>query len=178
MCMYVQTPQPITQSPEPNTDIISCVNVTPTTDNSPTALITPCSASTSVCSDFSSASHSTQQIPDHWRPEVESCLKDEMLTPSARNEIIRTLVSQLFSRANKPSRGMCEEYARKLILRYPFLKDDMGNGYVSYEVCRYMFDPMHLNPWPGIDMEVIKPLRIGTCLKFHVWFPIAPINPC
>jgi len=71
-------------------------------------------------------------IPDHWHPEIESCLREECLTDSARNEMVRTLVNQLFARSSKPTRTQCEDLSRKLILKYPFLKDDMGNGYVSY----------------------------------------------
>ena len=40
-------------------------------------------------------------------------------------------MNQLFARASKPTRFQCEDLARKLILKYPFVKDDMGNGYVS-----------------------------------------------
>ena len=65
-------------------------------------------------------------IPDHWRPEIESCLKEECLTDSARNEIVRSLVNQLFARASKPMSSQCEELARKLIVKHPFVKDNMG----------------------------------------------------
>ena len=54
------------------------------------------------------------------------------MTDSARNEIVRSLVNQLSTRASKPTRSQCEKFARKLILKYPFVKDDMGNGYVSF----------------------------------------------
>lgn len=70
-------------------------------------------------------------IPDHWRPEVEQCIADNCFTDSARNEVVRTLVNQLFCRSSKPTRQECEKMARKLILAYPFAKDDLGNGYVS-----------------------------------------------
>ena len=33
---------------------------------------------------------------------------------------------------NKPTTSLCDEMARKLILKYPFVKDDLGNGYVSF----------------------------------------------
>lgn len=71
------------------------------------------------------------RIPDHWRPEIEQCIEDQRLTDSARNDMVRSLVNQLFTRSNKPTRSQCESLARKLILRYPFLKDDLGNRYVS-----------------------------------------------
>ena len=45
--------------------------------------------------------------------------------------MVRSLVTQLFAKADKPTRFQCECLARRLILRYPFLKDDLGNGYVS-----------------------------------------------
>lgn len=70
-------------------------------------------------------------IPGHWRPEVEGCIKKQGLSDSARSEIVRVLVTQLFVHSRKPSRVDCEQLARKLILKYPFMKDDMGNGYVS-----------------------------------------------
>lgn len=71
------------------------------------------------------------EVPSHWRPEVEECIKISCLSPSARSEVVRVLVTQLFARSRKPSRVDCEVHARKLILKYPFMKDDMGNGYVS-----------------------------------------------
>jgi hypothetical protein len=69
-------------------------------------------------------------IPEHWRPEVEQCIEEKIITERARNEIIRTLVNLMFTRSRKPSRYECDSLARKLILAYPFLKDDLGNGYV------------------------------------------------
>ena len=70
-------------------------------------------------------------IPDHWQPEVESRILSKHLTDNARAEIKRTLVNQLFARSSKPDRSDCEQIARKLILMYPFMNDDLGNGYVS-----------------------------------------------
>ena len=70
-------------------------------------------------------------IPSYWRPEVEECLRNKALTTNARNEIVRTVVNQLISRNSKPTRIDCEQLARKLILKYPFMKDKMGCGYVS-----------------------------------------------
>lgn len=78
-------------------------------------------------------------IPDHWRPEIEICLREQCLTDGARNEMVRSLVTQLFARASKPTRFQCEDLARKLILKYPFVKDDMGNGYVSVSHVIYRF---------------------------------------
>ncbi len=83
-------------------------------------------------------SHDSVDVPNHWRPEVEECIKTCCLSDSARSEIVRVLVTQLFARSRKPSRVDCEHHARKLILKYPFMKDDMGYGYVSdLQVCSF-----------------------------------------
>ena len=75
-------------------------------------------------------------IPDHWRSEIELCIEDKCFTDSARNQVVRTLVNQLFAKSSKPTRSDCEKVARKLILVYPFARDNLGNGYVSiYHAC-------------------------------------------
>ena len=70
-------------------------------------------------------------ISQHWWPEVEQCIKDKILSERARNEIIRTMVNLSFTRSRKPCRYDCGSLTRKLILVYPFMIDDLGNGYVS-----------------------------------------------
>ena len=73
-------------------------------------------------------------IPNHWRPEIEQNIQDQALSDSSCNEIVRTLVNMLFSQGRgKPNRSQCDNLARKLILKYPFAKDDMGTGYVSFD---------------------------------------------
>ena len=88
-----------------------------------------------VSSDKESCSTSSSSrpivIPDHWRPEVEECLRQKCLTANARHDMVRTLVDQLFARYTRPDRSDCEKVARQVILKYPFTKDDMGCGYVS-----------------------------------------------
>ena len=71
-------------------------------------------------------------IPSHWRPETNSCIEKKELTPESRNDIVRTLVTLTISKVgSKPSRSNFEQVARLLILKYPFMKDDIGDGYVS-----------------------------------------------
>ena len=79
----------------------------------------------------SSMVSSLSVIPDHWRWEVEECFKAMSLTPPTRDEITRTLANVLFSRSQKPTWAECDDIARKLILKYPCTKDDLGCGYVS-----------------------------------------------
>ena len=75
------------------------------------------------------------QIPTHWRPETSLCLEKKCLTKECRSDIVRTLVTLTIAKVGpKPSRSHCEQVCRKLILQYPFLKDDIGNGYVSMYV--------------------------------------------
>lgn len=120
--------------------MVCCLTLQGTSDVPIPAKVPVCTntLNTSVTSDdnesASSSSNSTISvciIPDHWRPEVEECIKGRCLTDSARSEIIRVLVTQLFASSRKPTRDDCNCHARKLILKYPFMKDDMGNGYVS-----------------------------------------------
>ena len=58
-------------------------------------------------------------IPDIWHPEIMQCLNDKFLTDSLCNEMSRCLSNLLFSFTRKP---------RKLIIKYPFMKDELGNG--------------------------------------------------
>lgn len=55
------------------------------------------------------------------------------LTTATRSDIVRTLVTLLTSKyGSKPTQQQIEDLARKLILKFPWMKDDMMNGYVSY----------------------------------------------
>ena len=60
--------------------------------------------------------------------KLEVCLNEKCINDSAKNMMVRSLVNLLFAKDTKPSRANCENLARRLILKYPFLKDDMGNG--------------------------------------------------
>ena len=45
---------------------------------------------------------------------------------------MRTLVTLTIAKIGpKPTRNQCQQVARKLILQCPFMKDDIGDGYVS-----------------------------------------------
>lgn len=62
-------------------------------------------------------------------------MKQQGLTPNARDKITRTLVNVLSSRVPKPSCVDCDAMAQKLILKYPCAKDDLRCGYVSVIMC-------------------------------------------
>lgn len=71
------------------------------------------------------------KIPEHWRPEIEEAIQNRTLSATIRSEIVRVLVDQLYAKSSKPTRAMCEELAKALITKYPFMKDDQKIGYVS-----------------------------------------------
>ena len=72
------------------------------------------------------------EIPSHWRPETKACINRKQLTNESRLDIIRTLVTLSMSKFGPvPTRHQLEEVARKLVLKYPFMKDALGSGYVS-----------------------------------------------
>ena len=104
-----------------------------TKSNTLFSLYPPSSVGSISCASSSTPHRSTNsEIPDHWCPEIEHSINEKQFSSSSRNEIVRVLVSQLFCKTTKPTRLQCEELARKFILKYPFAKDDLGNGYVSH----------------------------------------------
>lgn len=70
-------------------------------------------------------------IPSHWRPETKACINRKVLTCESRLDIIRTLVTLMNKFGPPATKHQMEEVARKLVLKYPFMKDDLGSGYVS-----------------------------------------------
>lgn len=55
----------------------------------------------------------------------------EEINTKCPQEMVQTVVSQLFARYSRPDKSDCEKVARQMILKYPFTKDDKGSGYVS-----------------------------------------------
>ena len=51
----------------------------------------------------------------------------------SRSDITRTLVTLLTAKYGlRPGKNHCKDLARQLILKYPFMIDDMGSGYVRH----------------------------------------------
>ena len=63
-------------------------------------------------------------IPKLWKPSITSCINKKELTDGVRGEIVRTLVDILFQKSQKPTHDDCVDLARKLILAYPWMKDN------------------------------------------------------
>jgi len=61
----------------------------------------------------------------------------QALVPGIRNEIVRDLVSQMFSFDPKPQKDFCTQVAKLLVKKYPFMRDvgQKVSGYVSYFYC-------------------------------------------
>ena len=114
---------------------------------SPRSPISPHSDdSDSVFSSVSTSSKGirrTFKIPDTWRPSIMSCIRGQtleeqkrMLVPTIRNEVVRDLVTQMYSYYTKPDKAAVTEVAKKLVQKYPFMRDDgpQVSGYVSENV--------------------------------------------
>ena len=70
-----------------------------------------------------------------------ACMGLKQLTPDARNEIVRDLVTHMYASLqnedDRPTVNFCREVARKLVMKYPFMADaqakkGVGQGYVSF----------------------------------------------
>ena len=82
-----------------------------------------------------SGSSDSIEIPSHWRPETNACIRNKQLTNECRLDIIRTLVTLATCKFGPdPPKHQLEEIARKLVLKYPFMRDGLGSGYVSSSI--------------------------------------------
>ena len=87
------------------------------------------------------STYSGFKIPENWRPSIKACLsaqddlkKRQLLTDKVRNEIVRDLVTTMYTyQPTKPSKEFCTKVAKMLVYKYPFLKDyrATATGYVS-----------------------------------------------
>ena len=67
-----------------------------------------------------------------WRDETQESIDNGVLDDDSHSDITCTLVTLLTARYGaRPGKDRCQELPRQLILKYPFMKDDMGSGYVS-----------------------------------------------
>ena len=57
------------------------------------------------------------------------------MKPKVRNAFVRELIVHMTSYGVKPPRNFCSAVARKIVLKYPFLCDAVGSGYVSISSC-------------------------------------------
>ena len=105
---------PSIESPSPSRSEISTVSVP--------------SAVASATTDTGSLSFT---IPTRWRPSIMKAIEEKRLTPDIRNEVVRDLVTHMYGHVEKPTSSFCKFVAQRLILKYTFMRDTKGTGYVS-----------------------------------------------
>ena len=70
-------------------------------------------------------------FPKAHRESIMICLSKKQMPPDVRNAFVRELIVHMYSYGGRPSRIFCSFVARRIILKYPFLRDAAGNGFVS-----------------------------------------------
>ena len=114
LCVEIGTPiqSPCVQSPSPTRSEGSTLSV--------------------VSSEVSATSYTvTFTIPSKWRPSIMKAIEEKKLTPEIRNEVVRDLVTHMYGYVEKPTSSFCKFVAQRLILKYSFMRDTKGTGYVS-----------------------------------------------
>lgn len=92
---------------------------------------TPPESVTSVTTPSSSGQNDVI-IPSHWCGATQKCITEKKLNVKVRCDIVRTLITLLVAKHGpRPKTCEVEHVARQLILKYPFMRDDIGTGYVS-----------------------------------------------
>ena len=75
-------------------------------------------------------------------------------------------MSQLFAKSSRPNQSDCDLIA---ILKYPFMKDNLGNGYVSHHVYYMYLGILSRNSYYKVSVPLaswkhLKPLPITVFL--------------
>ena len=106
--------------------------------------------SASTESDDSSVTHKSSKkfiVPEKWRPSIMLCIQERsepearrILSPSVRNEIVRDLVTQMYTVWDSPKTTESTLVAKMLVNKYPFMKDQGEGitGFVSFNNCLSM----------------------------------------
>ena len=71
------------------------------------------------------------KIPEKFSKVTMKLLSEEVITDKARVEIVAAIALQAYQHTTYPTSEEYTTMCRKLIERYPFLKDKVGNGIVS-----------------------------------------------
>lgn len=95
----------------------------------PLSVLQPSASSISTSS--SSSWLGSFQIPEKYSKVTMERLREEVMTDKLRQEIISAIAIQIYQHTMYPSSEEYTTVCRKLIERYPYLKDKVGNGIVS-----------------------------------------------
>lgn len=74
-------------------------------------------------------------LPKCFSAVVMESLEKKDMKPKVRSAFVRELIVHMTSYGVKPSKNFCSSVARKIVLKYPFLRDAVGSGYVSICNC-------------------------------------------
>ena len=118
---------------------MSAASVTMTAPSQSTSpsTVTIESPSTSGCSSVVSAgelssrrSDSNAVIPSHWCQKTQVCIDEKKMNFKARCYIVCSLATLLNSKHGPhPTKSEVEHISRQLILKFPFIRDDIGTEY-------------------------------------------------
>lgn len=79
--------------------------------------------STSITSAASFSRKKDFCIPQKWKTSIMTAIVDKRLYPEVRNEIVRDLVTHIYSHVEKPSITFVTKAASMLVEKYPFMAD-------------------------------------------------------
>ena len=71
-------------------------------------------------------------LPKAFSSTVMGALQKKEMEAKIRSAFVRELLVHMTSYGSRPSLNFCSLVARRIVLKYPFLRDSIGNGYVSY----------------------------------------------
>lgn len=74
----------------------------------------------------------TLTVPDQFSRATMERLRRKEVTDASRNEIISAIAIPLYQQTMYPKPEEYTTICKKLVEKYPVLKDSCGNGYVSH----------------------------------------------
>ena len=87
-----------------------------------------------------------------------------ILSPESRGDISHTLVTLVTAKYGpNPGKTKFEEVARKLILKYPFMKDDMSSRYVSTRTILYACN--YVNLFRSLQSSWTTRMLVALCSR-------------
>lgn len=90
-----------------------------------------CESVRSITPTFRDGVPQNYSLPKAFSSAVMGALQKKQMEPKVRSAFVRELVVHMTSYGIRPPRPFCSLVARRIILKYPFLRDAVGNGYVS-----------------------------------------------
>ena len=118
--------------PTPADSMVVSPDLTPSPSTNKSANHDSSSSSDASSSLFSKESSGGLLVPTHWCTDTQKAINSHKLDPNVRCDIVRTMATLLISKYGPdPPKPETEKFSRQLILKYPFMRDDFGTGYVS-----------------------------------------------